>query len=176
MSAMSRVSLALAILAVVLVAAGTSSYSVATADRAVSIDVVDDSAAELGLERDLVVDTDSASTSVTVANRLATDVTVEIEHEPIGDDRPSLDVDPDSFSLAPGDDREVRVSMACPEPNTTSVDDAETDDTDTGTETESNGSVDLEDVELDIHARGSNVEIELTRSVTVGCAPVDSTD
>lgn len=168
-------SVALAVLAVTLVAVGTGGYSAVTADRSISVTVADDSTAVLGLERDLVAGTNnSTASSVTVTNRLVTDVTVQVDPEPIGDDRPSLDVDPGSFTLAPGDDREVRVSMACPGPNATSMDEAGADDA--GNETVDDGSSDLEDVDLDVHARGSNVEIELTRSVTVGCAPVDSTD
>ena len=142
-SRLARLAIAFGALAVVLVAVGTGGYSSATADRAVSIDVADDAEAFLGLERDVVTDTgNSTEISLTVTNRLSTEIRVDIDHR--STDGSAVAVDPAGFDLEPGETRDVRVEIDCT-------------------------STDADDVELSIRAVGDRVEIELERAVDARC-------
>ncbi|MFO7927778.1 hypothetical protein [Natronomonas sp.] len=144
-SRLGRVAVVFGALAFVLVAVGTGAYSSTTADRGVSIDVVDDAEAFFGLEREVVVDTEnSTNVSLTVTNRLSTAVDVEIVHRST-ENGPPADIDPAEFELEPGETRAVRVAIDCR--STASTD----------------------DVELNIYGVGNTAEIELERAIDARC-------
>lgn len=138
-----RLAVALGALAFVLVAVGTGGYSSMAADRAVSIDVVDDDEAFLGVERAVVTDTENSTVvSLAVTNRLSTDVTVDIDHRTGGGS--AVGVRPETFELSVGETRDVEVSIDC-------------------TATAAG------EIELEIYAVGDRVELGLMRAVDARC-------
>ena len=144
-SRLARLAAVFGVLAFVLVAVGTGGYSSVTADRGVSIGVADDAEAFLGVEREVVTDTEnSTEISLAVTNRLSTEIRVEITHRSTGNG-PPVEIDPSAFELGAGETRDVRMAIDC-------------------RSTASAG-----DVELDIDAVGDAVEIELQRAVDARC-------
>lgn len=132
-------------LAVLLAVSGTAGYSSAAADRTVSIDVTEDAEAFLGVERDVVNETEnSTDVSLTVTNRLSTTVALDIDHRHT-ENGSAIDTDPNTVEdLGPGERRDVSLSIDC-------------------------ASTDAEEVELDVHVVGDGIEVDIERAVETRC-------
>lgn len=132
-------------LAVLLAVSGTAGYSSATADRTVSVDVTNDAAAFLGVERNVVNETEnSTNVTLTVINRLSTTVDLDVDHR-LTESGSAIDTNPNSVEgLRPGERRDVSLSIDCT-------------------------STDAEEIELDVHVVGDGIEVDLERSVETRC-------
>lgn len=150
------VTVALGVLAALLIVTVTGGFSVVTADRSMVTEYVPDDEANLGIEpHSVTVDTNVSNTSevqlLTVTNNLPTDLSVDVDLEP-ADDHPEVVLVDDEIELDPGDTATIEATVDC------TTGEASDDGTEAST-----------DVEIHLQASGDGIDIELTRSVAVNC-------
>ena len=154
----SLVALAAAVLALTLVS-GTGGFSSVAADRPVSVAVVDDDEALVGVEADRIDRCGGNQRALTVSNRLGTDLhTVQATVlDDSSDVRGTVTGTPDGVGI--GDSGEITVRI---NPAASASEDAGNGDAVDGT------------IEIRLVVVGDGARVELTRSVPVECpSPAD---